>query len=245
MMVTSGRDGIKVWIYTCNRSVNWCNGAFLTTYNCCVWSCASLIWILYSIQLSMKSIWKVRNLLRQHIALYFVEKCREQVCTTVSFKILVFSSLIVVFLCHSALSYSEVSLCNLRVNTLRIPRLCRWSDRGCGHCKYCGRQAISTIIFSTRHDRESNPHIAIHNLFSLLFQQAQFTVEDCETTVTYRPIARQRVDKRITAEAYARNNRTFIARQRISKQAFSIIQRLFSARSVSRGYKGFVPLAFE
>jgi hypothetical protein len=43
--------------------------------------------------------------------------------------------------------------------------------------------------------------------------------------VTYRPIARQRLGKHIPAEAYARN-RTSIARQQISKQAFSTIQRL-------------------
>jgi hypothetical protein len=37
--------------------------------------------------------------------------------------------------------------------------------------------------------------------------------------VTYRPIARQRLGKRIPVGANARNNRTRIARQRISKHA--------------------------
>jgi hypothetical protein len=56
--------------------------------------------------------------------------------------------------------------------------------------------------------------------------------------VPYRPIDRQRLDKHIPAGANARNNRTSIARQRISKQAFSTIERMFSAWSVRRGYKG-------
>jgi hypothetical protein len=37
--------------------------------------------------------------------------------------------------------------------------------------------------------------------------------------VTYKPIARQRFGKHIPAGAKARNNRTYIVRQRISKQA--------------------------
>jgi hypothetical protein len=42
----------------------------------------------------------------------------------------------------------------------------------------------------------------------------------------YRPVARQRFDKQIPAGANARNNRTFIARRRINKQAISIINKL-------------------
>jgi hypothetical protein len=45
--------------------------------------------------------------------------------------------------------------------------------------------------------------------------------------VTCIPIARQRVGKHIPEETYARNNRTSIAIQRIIKQAFSTIERLF------------------
>jgi hypothetical protein len=41
--------------------------------------------------------------------------------------------------------------------------------------------------------------------------------------------------KHIPAEAYARNNRTSIARQRISKQAFSTIERLVLLRDPCRG----------
>jgi hypothetical protein len=44
--------------------------------------------------------------------------------------------------------------------------------------------------------------------------------------VTYRLIARQRLGKHVPAEAYVRNNWTSIVRQRISKQAFSTIERL-------------------
>jgi hypothetical protein len=42
----------------------------------------------------------------------------------------------------------------------------------------------------------------------------------------------------IPAEAYAGNNRTSIGRQRNSKQASSAIEKLCSAWSVPKGYKG-------
>jgi hypothetical protein len=45
--------------------------------------------------------------------------------------------------------------------------------------------------------------------------------------MTYRPIARQRLGKHIPSGANTRNNRTSIARQPISKQAFSTTERLF------------------
>jgi hypothetical protein len=45
------------------------------------------------------------------------------------------------------------------------------------------------------------------------------------------PFARQRLGKHIPAEAYARNNRTSVARQRISKQAFSTIERFCFLRN--------------
>jgi hypothetical protein len=54
--------------------------------------------------------------------------------------------------------------------------------------------------------------------------------------VTYRPIARQRLGKHISAGANARNIRTSIARQRISKHTLTI-EALFSAWSLQRGYK--------
>jgi hypothetical protein len=50
-----------------------------------------------------------------------------------------------------------------------------------------------------------------------------------------RPIASWQLGKHIPAEAYARNNRTSIARQRISKQAFSTIERLRFIRGPCRG----------
>jgi hypothetical protein len=43
----------------------------------------------------------------------------------------------------------------------------------------------------------------------------------------YRPIARQRLGKHVPAKANARNNRTFIARQRISKHASLTIEAVF------------------
>jgi hypothetical protein len=47
--------------------------------------------------------------------------------------------------------------------------------------------------------------------------------------VTYRSIVRQRLGKHISAHAYARHNRMFIAKQRVSKQVFSKIEAVFSA----------------
>jgi hypothetical protein len=61
--------------------------------------------------------------------------------------------------------------------------------------------------------------------------------ENHEYIVTYRPIARQRLGKHILAQAEGRNNWISIARQRISKQAFSTIERLFSVWSVQSSYK--------
>jgi hypothetical protein len=55
--------------------------------------------------------------------------------------------------------------------------------------------------------------------------------------VTCVPIARQRLDNHIPTEANTRNNRTSIARQRISKHASLIIEAVFSALSVQGGYK--------
>jgi hypothetical protein len=56
--------------------------------------------------------------------------------------------------------------------------------------------------------------------------------------VTYRSIARQRLGKHIQVEAYALSNRTSIDRQRISKHAFSTIERLCGpCRRVTKGQK--------
>jgi hypothetical protein len=51
------------------------------------------------------------------------------------------------------------------------------------------------------------------------------------------PTARQRLDKQIPEHAHACNNRTSIARQRISKHASLIIEAVFSAWSVQSSYK--------
>jgi hypothetical protein len=55
--------------------------------------------------------------------------------------------------------------------------------------------------------------------------------------VTYRPIARQQLGKPIHAEANARNNRTPITRQQISKHASLTIEVVFSAWSMKSGHK--------
>jgi hypothetical protein len=47
------------------------------------------------------------------------------------------------------------------------------------------------------------------------------------STVTYRPIARQRLGKHIPTGVNARNNRTSIANQRISRHASLTIERLY------------------
>jgi hypothetical protein len=51
------------------------------------------------------------------------------------------------------------------------------------------------------------------------------------------PIARQGLGKHILAGADARNNRIFIARQRINKYASLTTEAMFSAWSVQSGYK--------
>jgi hypothetical protein len=58
-----------------------------------------------------------------------------------------------------------------------------------------------------------------------------------QNILTYRPIARQRLGKDIPAEANALNNRTYIARQRITKHASLTIEAVFSTCSVQSGYK--------
>jgi hypothetical protein len=55
--------------------------------------------------------------------------------------------------------------------------------------------------------------------------------------VTYRSIVRQRLGKHIPAGANACNNKTPIARQRISKHASLTIEAMFSAWSVQSGYE--------
>jgi hypothetical protein len=73
---------------------------------------------------------------------------------------------------------------------------------------------------------------AVHRLSSL---PVPTNHGDKKNIVTYRSIARQRLGKHIPAEAYARNNRTSIARQRISKQALSTIERLCFLHGPCRG----------
>jgi hypothetical protein len=55
--------------------------------------------------------------------------------------------------------------------------------------------------------------------------------------VMYRPTAMQRLGKNIPAGANTRNNRIYIARQRVSEHASLTIQAAFSAWSVQNGYK--------
>jgi hypothetical protein len=56
-------------------------------------------------------------------------------------------------------------------------------------------------------------------------------------TVTYWSIARQRLGKHIPAGANARNNRTSVARKRISKHASLTTEAVFSAWSLQSCYK--------
>jgi hypothetical protein len=58
-----------------------------------------------------------------------------------------------------------------------------------------------------------------------------------EDIVTCISIARQRLDKHISAETNSRNTRTSIVRQRISKHASLTIKAVFSAWSMQSGYK--------
>jgi hypothetical protein len=53
--------------------------------------------------------------------------------------------------------------------------------------------------------------------------------------VTYRLIARQRLGKHILVEAYARNNRMSIGRQRNNREALSTMERLCFLRGPCRG----------
>jgi hypothetical protein len=111
-----------------------------------------------------------------------------------------------------------------QINTVCTPTLCFFSTH------------FNNILPST--------HMTFH--FSLAFR---FCSQKCcikysflhlpaqwyNNIVTYRPIAGQWLGKHIHAEEYARNNRTSIARQRISKQAFSIITTLCFLLGPCRG----------
>jgi hypothetical protein len=55
--------------------------------------------------------------------------------------------------------------------------------------------------------------------------------------VTCIPVARQRLGKHIPTETNARNNRTYTARERISKHASLTIEAVLSAWSLQSGYK--------
>jgi hypothetical protein len=58
-----------------------------------------------------------------------------------------------------------------------------------------------------------------------------------DNIVTCIFIARQRLVKHTPQEANARDNRTHIARQRISKRASLTVEAVYSAWSVQSGYK--------
>jgi hypothetical protein len=70
----------------------------------------------------------------------------------------------------------------------------------------------------------SNKKLQQHNYYILITY-----------SVTHRPIARQQLGKNIPAEAYACNNRTPIAKQRISREAFWKIESLCFLRGPHRG----------
>jgi hypothetical protein len=67
----------------------------------------------------------------------------------------------------------------------------------------------------------------------------RFKIEFFLNSVRYRPIAKQRLGKDIPAEANERNNRTSIARQRISKYASLTIEAVsvwFMRSSYNEGF---------
>jgi hypothetical protein len=68
----------------------------------------------------------------------------------------------------------------------------------------------------------------------LFFQQRK---SEKENILKYIFITRQRLGKHIFAQAYARNNRTSIARQRTSQHASLTIEAVFFAWFVQSGYK--------
>jgi hypothetical protein len=61
-----------------------------------------------------------------------------------------------------------------------------------------------------------------------LTEQQRSYCKKCFYVIRAMPIARQRVAKHIPVEAHARNNRTYIARQQLGKQALLTIQDVFS-----------------
>jgi hypothetical protein len=70
-----------------------------------------------------------------------------------------------------------------------------------------------------------------------LFNNTKVWVTFIIYIATYGPIARQRLGKHIPAQAYARNNRTYIARQRTSQHASLTIEAVFSVGSMELDYK--------
>jgi hypothetical protein len=64
-------------------------------------------------------------------------------------------------------------------------------------------------------------------------------------TMMYRPTARQRLGKHIPAEAYARNIKTSITKQQISKQAFSTTEKMCFLRGPCRGVIKWQRRSFE
>jgi hypothetical protein len=79
--------------------------------------------------------------------------------------------------------------------------------------------------------------IWIHRSNTQLKNYERPIIEVNKYNVTCIPIARQRLGKHIPAEAIERNNRTSIAKQRISKHASLTIEAAFSSWSVQSGYK--------
>jgi hypothetical protein len=81
----------------------------------------------------------------------------------------------------------------------------------------------------------------VNSKYSLDYSVIKRVVKYEGCIVTYRPSARQLLRKQIPTEAYERNNRTSIARQQITKQAFSTIERLCflcgPCRGVIRGQR--------
>jgi hypothetical protein len=71
----------------------------------------------------------------------------------------------------------------------------------------------------------------------LMPSQCKISLFCCDDIVTCIHIARQRLGKHIPTQAYARNDRTSVLRQRISKHTSLKIEAMFSVGSVQSGYK--------
>jgi hypothetical protein len=75
-----------------------------------------------------------------------------------------------------------------------------------------------------------------HYSYTNMASTTPYHLQTLHNIVTCIPFGRKRLGKHIPAEANARKNRTFIARQRISKHSSLTVEAEFSAWSMQSGY---------